>query len=147
VGILLLSFWKPLQETANLIPSIIDRSDAITLSGLSIKIGERLHNKASPEVQDVLAKLSKRGIEKLLTTPSNGTSSWQQASYGRSDSAELLKLGLVAEVMRDEYGYSVEITDLGQQTQDFLKSLIAQFVEELTSKQPAGQNRSTPVAQ
>ena len=65
-GLLLFSFWQPLQLTANLLPTIIDRSDSITIAGLSLKVGRELRSEAPPEVRAALAGLSLAGIEMLL---------------------------------------------------------------------------------
>ena len=143
-AILLISFWTPLQETASQIPIIVGRSDTITIAGLSLKIGPGLRQKASPDVQKALAQLSQEGVEKILAL-SVGGSYWDkgQEANGRADNGELVRLGLAEELPSDQlekmnaaehrnYGYAIHITALGHQTQAFLRSVVAEFVQELS---------------
>ncbi len=142
VALLLLSFWSPLQRTADLIPSIVGRSDTITIAGLSLKIGQGLRNKATPEVERVLAKMSKAGIERVLGMSESAW--WDKGSidFARAENKEIVALGLAVEVPTSEieqrnaadkrnFGYAVRITALGKQTQAFLRSVVAEFVQEL----------------
>lgn len=146
--ILLIAFWTPLRQTTDLIPSIIGRSDTITIAGLSLKVGQGLKAKATPEVQKVLAKLSRSGVERVLRM--SDSSYWTRGSGLSSDKnqgAELVKLGLETEVPQSEldalnlkqqtnYGFGLRITDLGRETQAFLQSVVAEFVQELGRQAP-----------
>ena len=144
----LVSFWTPLQKTAALLPSLVERSDTISIAGLSLKIGSALKNQATPEVERVLAKLTVAGIEKTLAL---GGSSWwgkESVDTAKRDYAELVALGLVEEVAQAELdarnknylgslGYGIKRTDLGEKTQVFLRSVVAQFVQELNGGKQA----------
>jgi hypothetical protein len=146
--ILLIAFWTPLRQTTDLIPSIIGRSDTISIAGLSLKVSQGLKAKASPEVQRVLAKLSRSGVERVLRMSESAY--WDRVpgrTYYKEDTADLLKLGLVSEVSAAEidglnakehrnYDYGVRQTELGKETQSFLQSVVAEFVEELGRQAP-----------
>lgn len=141
-GIVLASFWSPLQRTADLVPALVGRSDTITIAGLSLKIGQNLHSQASPEVRAILAHLSKAGVERVLEMGASSYWNKDAVSRGQEVNAELIKLGLVVEIPQTEldarnlregrdYGYAVKRSALGEQTQAFLRSIVAEFVQEL----------------
>lgn len=142
VAVVLIAFWAPLRDTARQIPSLLSRSDTVTIAGLSLKLSPGLRHQASPDVKKVLAELSQEAIKRLL---SMGSSTWWdvgEESRGRSENAELVRLNLVEEVPAHEikklndrdqrnFCYGVRITELGRQTQSFLHSVVAEFVKEL----------------
>jgi hypothetical protein len=143
----LIIFWGPLHETAKVIPALVGRSDTLTIAGLSLKVSHGLRQKASPEVQKAIGELSREGIERALSLSSS--SWWDKGSEvsGRSDYADLLRLGLVEEVPASEveaqnkrdqrnFGYAVRITELGKRVQSFLRSLVAELVQELPKEAP-----------
>jgi hypothetical protein len=77
---------------------------------------------------------------------SSGAAYWNtgSASYGRNESAELIKLGLLEEIPAAElndpqdserYGYGVRLTPLGKETQTFLFDLISELVQELEQQE------------
>ena len=147
VLVLLVVFWIPLHQTASLIPSIVGKSDTITIAGLSLKVSQGLKAKASPDVEKALSNLTKSGIERVLEM--GEASYWDQNSiaHGKERNAELLKLGLVTEIpaieierinLRDgtKHGYGVKRTELGKQTQAFLQSVVAEFAQELARQSP-----------
>lgn len=139
----LLSLREPLVKTAEEMPSIIGRSESITIAGLSLKIGAALREKITPQIQAALAKLSGDGVAKVLAM-SNGGAYWDKGheEQGRADYEELLRTGLAEEVPGDQldtlnrqdgrsYGFGVRITALGRATQSFLRSVVAEFVQNL----------------
>jgi hypothetical protein len=139
---ILILFWQPLRLVANQLPSIVSRSETITISGLSLKIRNNdIVQKPSDSVKNVLALLSADGIKRMLN---NSTASyWDKGdeTFGRSEYEELVKLGLYTEDSAEElaernkqqknYGYGVEITSLGKETNNFLVQIVAGFVQEL----------------
>jgi hypothetical protein len=140
--IVVFSFWTPLQDAARQIPSIVGRSDTITIAGLSLKVGQGLRQKASDAVKRVLDKLSPEGVKKILSM-SQG-SYWDKGNEydGRNENSELVKLGLVDEVPANEldqknglehknFGYGIRPTQLGRETQSFLQSVVSEFVQQL----------------
>lgn len=140
--VVLASFWSPLQRTADLVPALVGRSDTITIAGLSLKISQNLHSQASPEVREVLAHLSKAGVERILEMGESSYWNKDTGSRGRELNAELIKLGLEVELPQTEldtrnqregrdYGYAVRRSALGEQTQAFLRSIVAEFVQQL----------------
>jgi hypothetical protein len=141
-AVFLVSFWTPLHDTATLIPSIVNRSDTITIAGLSLKVGKALNQKATPDIELALGELSKDGVKRLLEM--SDSSWWDKGNeaIAQTENAELVKLGLATEATADElatinardhknYGYGVRITDLGRRTQEFLRAVIAEFIKEL----------------
>jgi FMN phosphatase YigB (HAD superfamily) len=146
-AVVLITFWGPLHDAAREIPTLIGRSDAVTIAGLSIKVGHGLREKASPDVRKVLAELSREGIEQILSV---GSSSWWDKgaeASGRTAYAELLRLRLMEEVPAGEietlnkkdgrnYGYAVRVIELGQKVRSFLQSVVAEFVQELARSAP-----------
>src|SRR6266550_448005 len=143
-AVVLVSFWHPLREAANQFPSIVSRSDTITILGLSLKIGPQLRQKAPREVQEALAALSADGIKTLIGMGrgrGNDIHISSVVTSGRGPYAELIKLKLAEEVpglaradptSDPTYAtYVLQITPLGVQTNDFLLSLIAEFIDEL----------------
>jgi hypothetical protein len=143
-AVVLVSFWHPLREAANQLPSIVSRSDTITILGLSLKIGPQLRQKAPREVQEALAALSADGIKTLIGMGKGRGNDIHISSVvtsGRAPYAELIKLKLAEEVPGHARAdptsdptyatYVLQITPLGVQTNDFLLSLIAEFIDEL----------------
>ncbi len=134
-------FWGPLQEAAKQLPALIGRSEVLTIAGVSLRVGSSLREKATPEMQKVLAEISPDGLRWILST-SEGGAYWDagDVSTGRRETMELRKLGLVEEVPAQElndprrgrrYGYGVRSTHLGKRTHAFLVSLVAEFVQGL----------------
>jgi hypothetical protein len=146
-AVVLVSFWHPLREAANQLPSIVSRSDTITILGLSLKIGPQLRQKAPREVQEALAALSADGIKTLMGMigmgggRGNDIHTLSVMTSDRGPYAELIKLKLAEEVpglaradptSDPTYAtYVLQITPLGVQTNDFLLSLIAEFIDGL----------------
>lgn len=135
--IVLTSFWSPLQRTAEQIPVLVNRSDSITIAGLSLKVSRDLRTKASPEVEKVVARLSRTGIEQVLSLSEKTTWKPDSVEHARGYTKELRDLGLVVELQPKELaevgaGYGMRPTELGRQTQVFLRSVVAEFVQELT---------------
>ena len=95
VAVVLVAFWSPLRETARQIPELLGRSDTVTIAGLSLKLSRGLRYQTSPEVKKVLAELSQEAIERLLAMASRSWWDVGSESHGRSENAELLRLGLV----------------------------------------------------
>jgi hypothetical protein len=93
VVIVLGSFWSPLHNIADQLPTILGRSDTITFAGLSLKVSPGLRAKAPPEVQTVLPRLSSGGLEKIMAMSSGGTY-WDKgnAADGRAEYGELMAL-------------------------------------------------------
>jgi hypothetical protein len=142
-AIVLASFWGPLVRTAEEMPSIVGRSESITIAGLSLKVGAALREKVTPQIQAALAKLSGDGVAKVLAM-STGGAYWDKGheTQGRSDYDELLRAGLAEEAPADQlealnrqdgrsYGLGIRITSLGRATQSFLRSVVAEFVQNL----------------
>jgi hypothetical protein len=143
-AVVLVSFWHPLREAANQLPSLVSRSDTITILGLSLKIGPQLRQKAPREVQEALAALSADGIKALIGMGEGRGNDIHISSVvtsRRGPYAELIKLKLAEEVpglakadptSDSTYAtYVLQITPLGVQTNDFLLSLIAEFIDGL----------------
>ena len=136
--VVLISFWSPLQRTAEQVPTLVSRSDSITIAGLSLKVSRELRTKASPEVQAVVAKLSRKGIEQVLALSEKSTWKPEDIENGREFTKELRALGLATELPPKELealhaGYGFTATELGRQTQAFLRAIVAEFVQELTA--------------
>src|SRR5262249_44954594 len=74
---LVIAFWRPLKDTADDVPTILSRSDTVSIAGMSIKVGSRLYDLATPEVRFALAKASNDGVIHILRLPD---SSWYQAA-------------------------------------------------------------------
>ena len=139
----LIIFWEPLHLISKSLPSIVNRSETITIAGLSLKIrNSGTVQQPSPGVKDILSKLSPEAVERMLN---NATSSfWKKGdeSFGRTEYTELIKYNLYREIPQKElsdparfkdkdYGFGVEITELGKETRKFLVQIIAGFVNEL----------------
>ncbi len=146
--IILITFWGPLRQTAEQFPYLVRRSDTITIAGLSLEVSRELRRQASPEVEEVITELSKEGIKRVLRL--SGGSYWDKGSetHGRADYTELIHLKLVEEIAVDElerqnqeegknFGFGVRPTELGRQTQSFLQSVVAEFVQELDLSHPS----------
>jgi hypothetical protein len=143
--LLLFSFWGPIHDAANLIPSIMMRSDTITIAGLSLKVSPELRERASPEVQKVLTQLSPQGLDRILQMSESSFWDIGSETNGRNENQNLLQLGLVEEIPSAEleahnhrenrnFGFGVRITSLGRQTQIFLRSVLSRFVNEVAQQ-------------
>ncbi len=99
---ILFVFWTPLYQTANLIPSIVGRSDVITIAGLSLKISQEQKSKAPLEVERILGKLSKTGIERVLALSDSAMYMHDSINFAKRENSELIKLGLAIEIPSTE---------------------------------------------
>jgi hypothetical protein len=146
--IFLISFWEPFQAAANMLPDIVNRSNTITIAGLTLQINRSLklqNQQPSSEVKQVLADISPDDINKILAT--SGWRVWnaQEVDGGRDEYAKLVKLGVFREMTnqelqnRTEYAvrpvYGVVNKPLGDETRDFLIALIAEFAQQLGQPQ------------
>ena len=82
----LFSFWKPLHLAMNQLPEIVNRSNTITIAGLTIKIDRSLqlqNQEPSANVKKALSELTPEGIQTLMGL--SGTATWlpQSADDGR----------------------------------------------------------------
>ncbi len=139
---ILIIFWQPLRLVANQLPSIVSRSETITISGLSLKIRNNdIVQKPSDSVKTVVAALSADGVKTMLNNSSGVYWNVGDEAFGRKQYEELIKLGLYREVPRTEleekkeqnknYGFGAEVTPLGIETNKFLTQVVAGFVQEL----------------
>lgn len=121
---------------ADTLPGLVSRSEAITVSGISLKIDKRLQRRVTPEVSAALAKLGPDDLERLL---SSEFLSWEgpvaqktaEIEYGR-----LLEFGLFRRVEAREFDdktlkYGVKLTERGKHVRAFLFDLIQQLIGEL----------------
>lgn len=145
--IILLSFWTPLREASRTLPGLLRRSEAITIAGLTIKLQGELRAKASPEVEQALARLSPEDIEELLNFRFVGcwdadSTNIQQIKdrYGRLVQSGLLvevaDMGRCASTQGVTYEYALGPSPLGVEAQKFLFALLAAFLHELGSAPP-----------
>ncbi|SET69761.1 hypothetical protein SAMN05216412_11325 [Nitrosospira multiformis] len=132
---LLISFWQPLRETANLLPSILHRSDAITIAGLSLKVSHELRHEAPPDVQAKLRRLSPSGIEALLNHGENTKMIYEGKSEEKR--AEERWGELVANELAYKESYDdgarffVALTPVGVKARSYLVSIISEFIKGL----------------
>jgi hypothetical protein len=66
VLLLLALFWTPIRAAADLLPSMLDRSDEISIGGVKLKVRDSLRSKASPTVRAALAGLSTQATAFVL---------------------------------------------------------------------------------
>jgi hypothetical protein len=139
----LISFWSPLRAVARQLPDIVNRSETITIAGLSIKVREGLRRQATPEIARALANVTPDGLKRLLNTSSLSCWGADGADFGRKENAELIRLGLVEEVPKAElcspqpgqdYVFGARPTALGRETQTFLLAVISEFAQEIARK-------------
>jgi hypothetical protein len=145
VIISLISFWEPLHKTAQQLPAIVGQSQTITIAGLSLKLQKGIENKPSLKVKEALSNISADSIKKLMT--SNEASYWESnyTNSAKVENYELINLRLLEEIPYDQlnestinrkkYGYGIRLTPLGKETQNFLLSLISEFVQELKTSE------------
>ena len=128
--------------TVRQLPELVSRSETITVAGLSIKVQSGLSQQVSDEVKQSVAQLSPEAISTLLTMQGSVYYPLESANFGITRYAELIELGLVAQLSEEElttsssdrqYEFGVKITSLGTEAQSFLLSLISEFTRELPS--------------
>src|SRR3954470_23543522 len=78
VVVIILIFWRPLYLTLNRLPDVLNKSEAITIGSLSIKLEKKIISKPTEEVQNVLKELSATSVETLIY--SNGTTNYYHES-------------------------------------------------------------------
>ena len=140
-AVVLILFWGPIRSAAGLLPNIVSRSEALSIAGLSIKIGKGISQRPSDDVKAALSKLSPDDLKRLLNQSSSTRCGTESASTCKADYAPLVILGLMEEIPESElqlqdqskmrYGYGARLTAKGRETQRFLYDLISQFVQEL----------------
>lgn len=147
-AVVLISFWSQLQSASKELPNLLSRSETLSIAGLSLKIGKGLGRQPSTKVKKALSELSPDGIHRLLNMSSSSWWDVGSESTGKTDNAEVVRLGLLEEVPDNEiratnerdgkrFGYGVRITPLGKETQAFLYALISEFAQEL--ERPSGE--------
>ena len=139
------SFWKPLHRTAELLPSVLDRSDSISIGGISLEVGSHLRSKATPEVLAAISATSTSGIRKMLDT--GGDIFFDNDNYPeeRANVQELMRLHLYREATKSEivesnagigtanvFTVGYVRTQLGTQVHDFMATVIAEFVQQIS---------------
>jgi hypothetical protein len=134
----LFTFWEPLHLAMNQLPDIVNRSNTITIAGLTIKIDQSLQLKnrePSAEVRQALSEITSDGIQTLMNL--SGSARWlpQDADNGRRKNSEMVRLGLFEEIplqeLKDNFAYGVRVTQVGRDTQAYLYALISTFLEQL----------------
>jgi len=134
VVILLFAFWAPLENTINILPQLIDRSDTITIGSVAIKVGRKLSGHITPEVKKALKNISDNGIERLLDFEED-----QQKEYGKdhkpsAPTYELIKLKLLISEKKSNTNddeFYVYMSPTGIETRKALLLVIAEFVYQL----------------
>jgi|GEM_PF-4565712 len=135
VSALLISFWKPLHETANLLPTIVNRSDTITIAGLSLKVGHEIQREVPAEVRSALKQLPASDISKLLVF--HGSGGFSEESYLDYHYGDLVRIGLVSKSFHEEYDslkWEAKLSPLGIETKRFLASLLAEIMTAMEPK-------------
>lgn len=145
--IILLSFWTPLREASRTLPGLLRRSEAITIAGLTIKLQGELRAKATPGVEQALARLRPEDIEELLNLRFVGC--WDADSVNiqqiKDRYARLMQSGLLEEVadlgrcaptQGVTFEYALGPSALGVEAQKFLFALLAEAASEMGSAPP-----------
>lgn len=132
----LLVFWSPVHLVIEQVPNIIDRSQVITVAGVSIRSKEKLVNEASPRTKAVLSNISSDGLLTLLEIHDEVYWSKGDERVGRRKNSELVQFGLVDEIPDDEirakgYSYGVSVTSFGSETQEFLVALMQELIRDI----------------
>jgi hypothetical protein len=139
---ILFSFWKPIHLAADQLSIIINRSNTITIAGLTLKIDQSLDlykEQPSDEVRSVLANITPNAIRILLEHVQGPTCYLTTRDdpfikQDKVDNAELISLGLYEEYKKDETNktaYCVHLTPVGITTQNYLYDLISAFLQSL----------------
>jgi len=128
---LLISFWSPLDKTLEKIPSIIDKSESITIAGLSLKIERGIGIKPSSEVKSVLSQISPDGIKKLMNN--KNSSYYDSKDWPKNDNEELFRLKLVKEIPTkgSKHKFAMQPTLLGIKCQKFLDAVMIEIVKQI----------------
>jgi hypothetical protein len=149
-GIALVAFWGPLHETANAIPSIIQRSDTISVSGVKLTIRKGSIESATPQARAAVDKLDGDDIRLILET-TMGTIYYNHWGEDKDEQADrkatlarwkkFIGLGLAHNVPKaelekaareanTEYDYGVTTTDTFSKVRETLIGVTAQIVTD-----------------
>ncbi len=138
--VILFLFWEPIRTISTQLPSLIGRSETITIAGVSLKVSKRLTQQASPKLAAALAKLSPQGLRQLVDQRGASLYPSENADRGKSEYAELISLGLAEEVPqtfqadsdRKLYpGFIVKLTPMGDEGEKFIYALLSEVVRDL----------------
>lgn len=136
---IVLMFLKPLRETVYLLPSLVANSSELTIAGVKVNIDKSIRSKASDEVLISIAKLSPNGFESLIDL-TKGTIVFQSIELDRykHEYNELLELKLI-EIKSwtgdRNYDYSLGVTGLGRDVQQFFFVIVSDISGKLISVQ------------
>lgn len=131
---------SPLRETVARLPSLLDRSDKLTISGVTVELEKRLSAKPSAEVERAIGQLSPDGLQQLLSFGGD-SATWDNADAGKASTADLVSLGLLREMsptelkgLKGSSPFGTMITPLGKRTRSFLMEVIKEFASQLSVK-------------
>jgi len=130
--VLLVSFWAPINNILKKIPSIIDRSESITIAGLSLKIEQGLNVRPTDTVKKVLSKISADGVKKLMNK--KNSSYYDSKVWPKRENEELFRLKLIEEIPKKElnqHEFGIRSTLLGKECQKFLDVIMVGIVKQL----------------
>ncbi|SRR5712692_2297893 len=145
--VILVSFWRPLHEVATALPDLARSSESITIMGVSVRVGKRLAARASPDVREVLSKLSPTDVEFIITL--GDTTEVKVDGNDQSDKPRLeslTALGLFEKMSAQEikaadendqttYWFAAKTTPRYGKVREFLIKWMSETFEELTSQQ------------
>src|SRR5688500_16356735 len=63
---IVVAFWEPLQESARVLPQLLQDTETIEVSGVKINVRSSVAERIPARVKAVLQKLSPAGIEYIL---------------------------------------------------------------------------------
>jgi hypothetical protein len=137
--VLLMGLWSPLRESAKEIPTLLRRSEGLTIAGVSLRVREDLSRRASLEVRTVVARLSPESLQYLLSSNGNGMFLiGGGTSQLPRELGELAGLGLIEELPAEELppqaDSGFQMTPLGEEATSFLLVVVSEFVEQLAQE-------------
>jgi len=140
VLLIIILYWNPIYLVIDEIPNTINKSEAITIGSLSLKIAKKSTLQPSEKIKKALQGLSPEAIHMLIV--SNGHSQYfsSDTTYGKEHYKELIAAGLYKEIEQKHLGpdpdhreryYGVKPTELGSEVTDYLMKILMELLKEI----------------
>lgn len=147
--IMIIIFWTPLHLIAEKLPGVMDRSEAITIGGMTVKIKKELKQKSPKAISKAINNLSPSAYFSLLELGSDepdttSTFSYSTTAWNDGKMNELLRNGLISIVsnttnqdsifVRGQEITKFKLTKLGVDSGLFLADIVGVFFKEITKE-------------
>lgn len=146
---LLVVFWAPLRETAELVPALLRDSEELSFGGFKFRGSKRLGEHATPAVRQAVTKMSSGTVEYVFDNEvAQLLTDSDPDPADRKIYRELVESGLCTEMSRDErrqeeliqkkerdglrkVAFGLRCGDVYVETREFLRKLVPEVAKQV----------------